>query len=45
MSEVSHDVAIEPDPQPICGESLSYATSNSKDGARLDMAVSGFWDG
>ena len=41
-SEVCCDVAIEPDLHPVCGESLSYATSNSDDGAFLDIAVSGF---
>ncbi len=27
------------------GETLSYATSNSQDGARLDIAANGFWGG
>ncbi len=33
---------MEPDLQPLTGETLSYATSNSQDGARLDIAANGF---
>ena len=45
MSEVCHNVSIEPHLQPVTGESLSFATSNSQDGARLDIAANGFWGG
>ena len=31
--------------QPISGEVLEGATANSQDGARLDIAASGFWGG
>ena len=31
--------------QPVTGEVLTGATSNSQDGARLDIAVNGFWGG
>ena len=31
--------------QPLTGEALAYATSNPSDGARLDIAVNGFWGG
>ena len=45
MSEVCHNMSIEPHLQPVTGESLSFATSNSQDGARLDIAANGFWGG
>ena len=45
LSEVCHDVATEPTLQPISGEVLEGATANSQDGARLDIAASGFWGG
>ena len=44
LSEVCHDVAIEPVLQPpISGESFNYATANVEDEARLDVSVQGFW--
>ena len=45
LTEVCHDVCVEPTLQPITGETFSYATANSEDGARLDVAASGFWGG
>ena len=36
---------IEPNLQPLTGEALTGATSNTADGARLDIAVNGFWGG
>ncbi len=45
LTEICPDVQIEPDLQPLTGETLSYATSNSQDGARLDIAANGFWGG
>ncbi len=45
LTEVCHDVMVEPNLQPLSGEALSYTTSNSTDGARLDIAVNGFWGG
>ncbi len=45
LTEVCSDVQIEPDLQPLTGETLSFATSNSQDGARLDIAANGFWGG
>ena len=45
MSEVSHDVCIEPTLQPITGEALSGASAITEDGARLDVAANGFWGG
>ena len=44
MTEVCHDVCIEPPLQPISGEALSYATSTKDDEARLDIRAQGFWD-
>ncbi len=45
LTEVCHDVRVEPNLQPITGETLSRATSNTQDGARLDIVASGFWGG
>ena len=45
LTEVCHDVRSEPELQPLSGEAMAEATSNITDGARLDMAVNGFWGG
>ena len=45
LTEVCHNVSIEPDLQPLTGEQLSLATSNRAEGARLDVAANGFWGG
>ena len=45
LTEVCRDVQIEPCLQPLTGESLAGASSNTSDGARLDIAVNGFWGG
>ena len=45
LTKVCHDVKVEPDLQPLAGEALNYATSNSSEAARLDVAVNGFWGG
>ena len=45
LTEVCHDVLVEPDLQPITREALSGATSNTQDGARLDIAANGVWGG
>ena len=45
LTEVCHDVRVEPDLQPIEGEMMSNTTANTSQGARLDIAVSGFWGG
>ena len=37
MSEVCHNMGIEPTLQPLSGETMSYQTANSTDGARLDV--------
>ena len=45
MSEVCHSVSIEPHLQPLSGERMSYSTSNTETGARLDVSAYGFWGG
>ena len=45
MAEVCHNVCIEPTLQPVTGELLSGASAITDDGARLDIAASGFWGG
>ena len=45
LSEVCHDVAVEPVLQPLSRESLRFAMANVEDEARLDVSVSGFWGG
>ncbi len=37
LTEVCHNVLVEPDLQPLTGETLTYATSVSSEGARLDI--------
>ena len=43
LSEVCHDVAIEPVLQPLSGESFHYATTNVENEACLDVSEQGFW--
>ena len=45
LTEVCNDFCIEPELQPITGESLTGASSNVQDGARLDIAANGFSGG
>ena len=45
LSEVCVDVCIKPPLQPLSGETLTYATANVEDGARLDISAAGFWGG
>lgn len=45
LTEVCNDVCTEPDLQPIGGDMLTGSSSNSQDGARLDIAANGFWGG
>ena len=45
MASVCPDVCIEPGLQCIPSEILKRATANYQDGARLDIAASGFWGG
>ena len=39
LTEVCHDVLVEPDLQPMTGEVLTNKTSNASEGARLDVSV------
>ncbi len=43
MSEVCHNVKIEPGLQPVTGEQLEHRTANREDGARLDIVAQSFW--
>ena len=45
LTEVCHDVRVEPDLQPITDETITAATANTSDGAQLDIAINGFWGG
>ncbi len=42
LSEVCHDVSVEPSLQPLAGESLTYSTAHREDPARLDIRAHGF---
>ena len=44
LDKICPNVIVEPTLQPLSGESLSYRTSNTEDGARLDVAATSFWD-
>ena len=44
-AEVCHGVTTEPHLQPLSGESLSHRSAITEDGARLDVAMYGFWGG
>ncbi len=43
LSEVCHNVCIEPRLQPLTGESFDHNSANSGNEARLDVAVNGVW--
>ena len=45
LTEVCHNVSVEPNLQPLTGERFSCSSSNIQDGARLDIAASGCWGG
>ena len=45
LTEVCHEVITEPDLQPLSTETFSLSSTNIQDGARLDIAVNGFWGG
>ncbi len=44
LTEVCHDVEIEPILQELTGGHLSLRTANTEDGARLDVKAQGFWE-
>ena len=41
LTDVAHNVQIEPELQPVTSEGLAGASGNSQDGARLDIVASG----
>ena len=43
MSEVCHNVAVEPHLQPLTGETLRGASAIRQEGARIDVPADGFW--
>ena len=43
LSEVCHDVTVEPTLQPLEGHTLRYASAITDDGARADIQAKGFW--
>ena len=45
LSEVCHDVEVEPHLQPLSDERFQQKTANTQDGACLDIAMNGFWGG
>ena len=45
LTEVCHDVCVEPDLQPVTPNQLDGATANQQDGARLDISANGVWGG
>ena len=45
LTEVCHGVTIEPHLELLAGESLSHHSAITEDGARLDVAMYGFWGG
>ena len=44
LSQVCTNIQVEPQLQPLSGESLSHCTSNIDDHARLDRFARGFWN-
>ena len=44
MSDVCHNVGLEPTLQPITDERLHHSTANTEDGARVDSKAQGFWE-
>ena len=45
LSEVCHGVTIEPHLQPLTGEVMQHKSAITDEGARLDVAMYGFWGG
>ena len=45
MSEVCYDESVEPHLEPVTGEILRGASTITEEGARLDIAANGFWEG
>ena len=45
LTEVCSNVCVEPELQPLSGESLKNRTANTEDHAHLDIAANGLWGG
>ena len=43
LTDVCHNVILEPHLQPLSGESLSSSSATREENARLDVGVNGFW--
>jgi len=43
LTEVCHNVGIEPPLQPLSGEQLTPESANREDGVPLDIAAGNFW--
>ena len=43
LTEVCHDVKLEPGLQPLTGEELNRNTANAQDQARVNIAARDFW--
>ena len=43
LSEICHNVSVEPNLQPLSGEQFHYRSANVEDGARLDVSSESFW--
>ena len=44
LTEVCHNVAVEPKLQPLNGESFQHRSANTDSEARLDIRARGFWN-
>ena len=44
LSEVCHNVAIEPPLQPLSGETFTHTSANVSAEAHLDIKAQGFWN-
>ena len=45
LTEVCHEVEVEPHLQPVTSEQFNLASSNTEDGTHLDTSANGFWGG
>ena len=45
LTKICSDVCVEPQLQPLSGESLNNRTANTDDHAHLDIAANGLWGG
>ena len=45
LTEVCSDVCVEPELQPVSPDQLQGGSANRQDGARLDIAANGVWEG